>query len=428
MTSRTIAHKFFPLVTAQLLGAFNDNLFKMVVSMAAVTHGLEAASASGYLSLVGTIFILPYIFFSGIAGRVVDVAGKRRVLIVSKACEFIIMVFALIALIIGDIWALLSTLFLLALQATFFSPAKYGILPEILPRQRLFWANGILELSRYLAVIAGTTIGAIAYAIWQESPGRIGGLLLVVATLGTVAILFVGEGERRPAMAKSCRENWFSVACYGTIRGVRRLARDPVLGPASFGLAYFEFLGTLLLFLLLLLGKVEMGWSDLQVAVLAVLVGSGVASGSFVIGYCTNSRVEIGLVPVGGIGLSFAASMVGYVNEEYTQVLFWTFVAGFFGGFVIVPWNSLLQRYARPEERGSIIATTNFLCMNGVLIASGVLWILCDLLALQQNHLLLALGIFTFMLTTFLMVMRREYRRRSYRWFCWVLPRLLHRA
>jgi len=416
------------LVVAQLLGAFNDNIFKMVVSMAAVSQGLERASTAGYLSLVGITFILPYIFFSGVAGRVVDIAGKRRVLIVSKACEVVTMVFALVALLVGNIWLLLVTLLLVALQATFFSPAKYGILPEILPRRRLSWANGVLELSRYIAVIAGTAAGAVAYAAWQTSPERIGGTLLMVAAIGTVAIFFVAEGKPRPAPEYSSACVWFDIAWFGALRGVGRLIRDPVLGPASFGLAYFEFLGTLLLFLLLLLGKAEMHWSDLQVAALAAMVGSGIAVGSLAAGYSANNCIEIGLVPFGGIGVSLAAIMVGCIGREYTQVMVWIFVASFFGGFVLVPWNALLQRYAKPDERGSVIATTNFLSMNGVLIASGLLWVLCDLFGLPQSRVILSLGVLTLVLSAFLVMMRPEYRRRTRRWCLATLPKLLFRA
>src|SRR5713226_4406050 len=123
---------FRALLSAQLLGAFNDNVFKMVVSLLAVDTA-SGGHAGGYLSLVGAIFMAPYLLFSGYAGYFADIYDKRRVLIVAKAGEIAIMALALVALIIGRMEALLAALFLLAAQATFFSPAKYGILPELLP-------------------------------------------------------------------------------------------------------------------------------------------------------------------------------------------------------------------------------------------------------------------------------------------------------
>src|SRR5947207_9038798 len=129
------------------LGAFNDNVFKFIVSMTAVamTPVSASAAASGELSWVGIVFTAPFLLFSGYAGQLSDRFDKRTVLIVTKSLEVVAMTLAIFALSSGHLAPLLVVLFLMATQATFFSPAKYGIVPEMLPDAALSRANGLLE-------------------------------------------------------------------------------------------------------------------------------------------------------------------------------------------------------------------------------------------------------------------------------------------
>src|SRR5436190_16354020 len=146
----------------QFLGAFNDNLFKIVVSMLAV-HMVTAARAGHELSIVSAVFILPFLLFSGYAGQLADVYSKRTVLVISKSLEIVAATLGLAAFLFGHLQLTYAVLFLIALQATFFSPAKYGILPEMLPDRDLSRANGVLEMSTFVAIVAGTAIGGFMF-------------------------------------------------------------------------------------------------------------------------------------------------------------------------------------------------------------------------------------------------------------------------
>src|SRR5712664_3274216 len=111
-----------PFLWTQFLGAFNDNLFKIVVSMLAV-HLVAAERAGRELSIVSAIFILPFLLFSGYAGQLADVYSKRTVLVVSKSLEIVAASLGLVAFFSGHLQLTYGVLFLIALQATFFSPA-----------------------------------------------------------------------------------------------------------------------------------------------------------------------------------------------------------------------------------------------------------------------------------------------------------------
>ena len=120
-----------PFLWMQFLNAFNDNVYKLVVSLLAVLVTTGKLSSGTYLSLAGFIFIAPFLLFSGYAGQLADRFEKRSVVIITKAFEIGAMVFALVALVSGSIEWMLAVLFFTATQAAFFSPAKYGIVPEL---------------------------------------------------------------------------------------------------------------------------------------------------------------------------------------------------------------------------------------------------------------------------------------------------------
>ena len=205
----------------QFLGAFNDNVCKFVISMIAVAAGTAAAGADAHgseqLSSVGIVFILPFLLFSGYAGQVADRFDKRTVLIVTKALEIIAMILAIVAFGAGRFDWMLGVLFLLALQATFFSPAKYGIVPEILPDRELSRANGLLEMSTFAAIILGTSIGAFMFAAWKGSLMTIGFALLAIAIAGSITSLGIPSGK----------------SAIGSVRARSRSIRSPASARAS---------------------------------------------------------------------------------------------------------------------------------------------------------------------------------------------------
>src|SRR6185369_7528757 len=190
-----------PFLWTQFLGAFNDNLFKIVVSMMAV-HLVAAGRAGRELSMVSAVFILPFLLFSGYAGQLADVHSKRTVLIVSKSLEIGAATLGFVAFLFGHLQLTYAVLFLIAVQATFFSPAKYGILPEILPDRDLSRANGILEMSTFVAIVLGTAIGGLLFDAWRAHLWLIGLLVVGVAVVGTTASFGI---PRVPAAAPGRR-------------------------------------------------------------------------------------------------------------------------------------------------------------------------------------------------------------------------------
>src|SRR5580658_9325690 len=176
--------RFEGFLWAQFLGAFNDNVYKMIVSFTAVRIAVDSAASGRYLAIAGAVFIFPFILFSGYAGQLADRYSKTRMLQITKSLEIVTMLMGIAALTVGSLNLLLIVLFLLATQATFFSPAKYGILPEAVGKEQISRANGLLELTTFIAIVVGTSFGSALYERWKSAPLRLGLAMLGIAIAG----------------------------------------------------------------------------------------------------------------------------------------------------------------------------------------------------------------------------------------------------
>jgi acyl-[acyl-carrier-protein]-phospholipid O-acyltransferase/long-chain-fatty-acid--[acyl-carrier-protein] ligase len=380
---------FQSFLWTQFLGAFNDNVYKMIVSVAAVEIAASQQMGAKYLSLAGAVFVLPFLLFAGYAGQLADRFSKTRVLQVTKAFEILIMVTGLVALVERNIGLLLTVLFLLAVQANFFSPAKYGILPETVDESQLTRANGLLELSTFAAIVLGTSVGAFLFARWKATPSRMGLVLLAIAVVGSLASLRIprvpASGSHEPFHWNPFAEIW---------AGSKRLLEKRDLSLTVLGMSYFWFLGALFQMTVILFGSESLHASDERVGLLVTALAIGIGAGSIAAGWFSSTRIELGLVPWGAVLLGGCSLLVGSLHSVPSIGAALAGV-GFGGGLFIVPLNTYLQDRADAQEKGRVLATNNFFNMIGVVLASGVLSLLHDRFHWQPAHIIEALGIFT---------------------------------
>ena len=405
--------------TAQFLGAFNDNVYKIVLSLLAVHMTTSTTAGNTYLPLIGAIFILPFFLCSGYAGHLADVLSKRHILIASKFFEIVVMSLALVAFLVGRIELMLGVLFLMALQSTFFSPAKYGILPEIVPPKDLSRVNGLLEMSTFLAIILGTALGSVLLATWQDRLELIGLLLLAVAVAGAVASL------RIPPAPPSGSRKTFQLNPWAEItQGLKRLYGERPLWLSVLGIAYFWFLGALLQMALILLGKEVLGADELQVGLLQTFLAIGIGVGSVAAGRLSGDKVELGLVPLGAFGMGIFALCLAAVSPSYAWVSVMLILLGFSGGLFIVPLHAFVQHKSGTEEKGRILATSNFLSTGGILLASSALWMCRSVLHLPADQIVLVFGCLTLLATTYVLRLLPDFLAR---FLVWMLTHTVYR-
>ena len=175
---------FRSFVSAQLLGAFNDNLFKQLVLLLAANKRFPGKDMQG---LAFAIFSLPFILFSGIAGDISEKYPKRRIMVLMKWAEIGIMLAGAIALQVKSAPFLGIVLFVMGVQSAFFGPSKYGGLPELVHPNNLIRANGAVTMTTFLAVLLGSGLAGPLIDGFGDDLWVTGIVCIAIAGIGTWA-------------------------------------------------------------------------------------------------------------------------------------------------------------------------------------------------------------------------------------------------
>jgi acyl-[acyl-carrier-protein]-phospholipid O-acyltransferase / long-chain-fatty-acid--[acyl-carrier-protein] ligase len=371
----------FPLLAllcSQFFGAFNDNAWKIMVFTLATRPLLGQSSSEFELSsqtiatLSMLIFLVPMMFFSIPAGLLADRFSKRTVMIGTKILEVVIMGSAAFVLYISPLQLFLpfALLGMMGLQSAFFSPAKYGILPEILPEQKLAKGNGLLEMWTMIAIIVGTGMGPILLAAdhFGTKPHLtwVGAALLTILSLvGLIASFGIPKVKTHDTNSGSSLKALKEA--FGSIR------KDQVLIIAFLGsLIYWSVLSLLgqnvLVYAKALALGLEKGeiWQGIPPAAF----GLGISFGALIAARYSPNHVEIGLIPLGAVLFSISSLLLGLIQPGMTGTICILVFMGLSAGMLIVPLHTLIQARAPNEQRGSIIALGNMLDISGMLVGS----------------------------------------------------------
>jgi acyl-[acyl-carrier-protein]-phospholipid O-acyltransferase/long-chain-fatty-acid--[acyl-carrier-protein] ligase len=380
---------FQAFLWTQFLGALNDNIYKMIVSVIAIRLAGEASSGR-YLAIAGAIFVIPFIVFAGYAGQLADRYSKTRVLQITKSLEIVTMVMGIFALVTNRLDLLMVVLFLLATQANFFSPAKYGFLPETVSEANLSRANGLLELTTFIAIIAGSSLGTMLYEAWQGRPLAMGGLLLGLAFIGTVLSLGI-----RYVPAAGSLETFRWNPLHEIVAGTRALLKRRDLALSVLGISWFWFIGALFQMALLLAARETLHISEGNSGLLIVALAAGIGIGSVLAGTISGDHIELGLVPAGSLAMAICCLFLGATTNFYIALV-WLVALGAAGGLFVVPLNAWLQEKAGVHEKGRILATNGFMNSLGIVLAAGALWLLHDVAGFSPSAIFVVMGIAMF--------------------------------
>jgi len=389
---------FVSLLFAQFYGAANDNVLKQVLTFMVATgiwsHGLAAGGLpEGGQAVPALCLTLPFILLSGFAGQVADRFSKRTVMVWVKIAELPIALFAMLGFVLQNLWVTLGAMLLLAVQSSFFGPAKYGVLPEIVGPDELARANGTLNMFTNLAVIAGALVAGPVSVMYYPKPGNSmhlsepilwapGSLLLIVAFAGLLSILVM---PRLPASNPKLKLRFEFVATYR--RSIK--AMSPALLVATIAWSGFYMVGMIALLILpeyeQLLG-IDYTKTSLLIGALGVAIGVGSAAA----GWLSGDKIRPNFIPVGAIGMTVAFVLLGTLPPTYAGVAILISMAGVFAGFYIVPLQALLQYLSPADRRGQFLGTANamsFVCSS---IGAALFWLLTGPISVPANRVHLA--------------------------------------
>ncbi len=393
---------FWALIITQFFGAFNDNLLKILVTLLIVELIHEPEQRASLVNLSGTVFVAPFLLFSMIAGRLSDRTSKSKVIYGVQIWQILVVSVAIISVLSKHIPAMMISLFLLSMQAAFFSPAKYGILPELMGEKELSYGNGILNTATFVAILGGTFAGS-----FLSSRLTIASIMLVAGGVGgLLGSLFI-----KPLPAVKPYEPWAWNPITDLWANWKIIRQDKALKLGLIAVNFFWFLGALLQLVIFLYAKEMMHVGPRVSGALFISVTVGIALGSYLVGRLSKSGIDLRWVPIGAIGMGIFSIDLLWSYHSLTRTMFDLFMLGMSGGFYEIPLNAMIQWRSPPEQRARVLATQNFVSFAAILWASGALWILGSLLHFNPAQVLCAVGVFTLSVILFLVVFSRSTRQ-----------------
>ena len=428
--------KFYPLFWTQFLGAFNDNFFKnaLVILITFRAGSVLGIPSNQMVAVSGGIFILPFFLFSATAGQLADKYEKSKIIRMIKLAEIYIMILAAIGFLTQQFAFLLLVLFLMGLHSTFFSPIKYSIIPEHLDKSELVGGNALIEAGTFLAILIGTLLGGILISVPEIGPLAVSLGLVAAAVLGYWISRLIPEAK---PLDPSLKIEWNPLPT--TIKMIKIIWPNRAVFLSILGISWFWFFGATLLSLFPIYCKNVLKTNETVVTLFLVIFSIGTGAGSLLCEKLSRKRLELGLVPLGSIGLSvFAIDLffqgipvfrdgVGAIEflsqSAGRHIAFDLLLLSIFGGLFIVPLYTLVQERSDQAMRSRVIAANNII--NAIfMVAASVFLVLMMRAGFNSVQLFLALGLLNGVVAIYIYTVLSEF---LIRFGFWIIANIFYR-
>lgn len=368
--------RFMPLFLTQFLGAFNDNLFKnaLIILITYVLASDQTMAPQMLVTVAAGLFILPFFLFSAFAGQIADKLEKSALIQKIKMLEIILMILASAGFLMSDTYLLLTVLFLMGTQSTFFGPLKYGILPNHLEEDELIGGNALIETGTFLSILIGTILGGLMI---QTSFGTelVSFLLILVALAGYLS------SRNIPVAASTdpdLKVNWNFIG--ETFAMISQTKKRDALFSAILGISWFWFVGATFLTQFPTYAKETLGANEEVVTLFLALFSIGIGLGSLLCNKLLSGIVTARFVPIAAvlmalfcIDLYFASDrlndpsgdLIGFISfislPSSWRILLDMMGIAIAGGIYIVPLYAILQARSPKSQVSRFIASNNIM-------------------------------------------------------------------
>jgi 1-acyl-sn-glycerol-3-phosphate acyltransferase len=428
--------RFAPFFWVQFLGAGNDNLFKFAFTVL-VTYQLQVswlpAESAGLV--IGALFILPFLLFSATSGQLADKFDKAVLIRFVKWLEIGIMLIAGWGFITHNVPALLVCVALMGLHSTLFGPVKFAYLPQHLNERELTGGNGMVEMGTFVSILLGNVAGGLLIAIPETGARYTAWACVALAVVGRVLAQAVPVS---PATDPALTINWNPFT--ETWRNLKLARESVVVFRSLLGISWMWFFGAVFLSQFPSLARNVLHGNEQVASLLLVVFSIGIGVGALLCEMLSRRHVEIGLVPLGAIGMSvfsidlyFASRalppadaltlMQFVVQPAHWRVMVDLALLSLFAGIYSVPMYALIQLRSQPTHRARIIAANNILNALFMIVSSvGVGLLLGMHFSIPQVFLIT--GLLNAVVAFYIFMLVPEYLLR---FVAWVVTRLVYR-
>lgn len=378
---------WFPLFSTHFAGAFNDNLLKNLICFIGVLW-VAKGNESTVIMIASALLVVPYIFLSPLAGRISKTMSKRKVMVIAKIAEIPIMFIAVAGFLYQSIELVLIAMMIMGIQSALFSPSKYGLIRDIGGNDGISFGTGTMEMLTFSSILIGTFVAGLVSDVKNHQLWFVIILLIGVAITGYMLSLLIKAEESATESGKDDTINpiKFVNDSYNWAKKINGL------NMVIFSLGMFWFIASFIQMNLLIYCPQILHLSNTQTSLIMASMAVGIGLGCFAAGAIARKRVETGLIPIGGIGLSISLLCIFLFNPSTIGFTILLVLASFFGGFFKVPLNAWIQDKVEGRKLGDMLAYDNLIEFIFILFSAGLFGLLEKMVGTKFIFLIIALS------------------------------------
>lgn len=356
------------MFSSNFLGVLNDNLLKNLICFISI-YWFPTEYRSTIISLATGFMVLPYILFSPYSGYISKTLYKQKIVFYAKLSEIPIMSFAIFGFWIENIYVVMTAMFLMGFQSAMYSPAKFGLITDIGGEESISFGTGFIEALTFMGVLIGTFLAGIVSDVKEYRLIILAISLMIVSFSGFFSAIFIKANETKPL-----KKGRIPLNSINFIRRNHKWSKYnvPGLNNAVFGLSAFWLIGSLIQLNMLVHCPQSLKMTNTQTGIVMALVAISIGFGTWLSGVISRKNVELGLIPIGGVGLALFDTSIFVLNPNGTIFTILIMLAAFSAGIMKTPINAWMQKYVKGRKIGDAIAYNNLINFVFILISAGI--------------------------------------------------------
>ena len=359
---------WFPLFSSNFLGVLNDNLLKNLICFISI-YWFPLEYKSIIISLATGFMVLPYIFFSPFSGFLSKTFYKQKIVLYAKFAEIPIMTMAFTGFWIENIYVVMTAMFLMGFQSAMYSPAKFGLITDIGGEESISFGTGFIEALTFMGVLFGFFFAGVISDVKEDRLIIIAIAFAFVSFSGFISSTFIKATESKPL-----KQGKLPLNSYTFFRRSHKWSKYnvPGLNNAVFGLSAFWLIGSLIQLNMFAHCPQTLKMTNTQTGIVMALVAISIGFGTWLSGVLSRKNVELGLIPIGGVGLALFDTTIFVLNPNGTVFTILIMLAAFSAGIMKTPINAWMQKNVKGRKIGDTIAYNNLINFVFILVSAGI--------------------------------------------------------
>lgn len=355
------------LNATQFFDELNENLFKYIVVYFLIFYQGEK-NTSLIMSITGAIFLLPFILFSSLGGIFADRWSKTIVIRTTRFFHLGIMILALISMWFEAIVLTYVILFVMASVSAIFGSSKYGIIPEVVPQDKILRANGFIAAFTFFGRILGTSFASLLDTLIQQVFYLMMIACLCVSLTGMILSFFIAYIP--PAHGDKKWPFFLYREIYDSLKEMRH---TPYLLTATFAYSYFLFIGAFVQMNIIPYSVATLHMKPIVGGYLFIFSSIGIGIGALM---AAKMSGNLTILPKAGLGMTVGCFLFTLFPHPFWLNIVWLIALGIFGGLFLVPSQAFILSKSELQNRGRNFGTANFLSFVFALLAAGYLYLI----------------------------------------------------